>query len=290
MPNSKQNPLLNYRTLTDEERFLNQQNKINAKYDSQINNLNLGKTTQQQQADITRSQLQKYLPYYYKSKGLSGLGLEQSAMLDANANYTNQLGQIENNFTQQKNALENYRQGDLMKAESDYLDRIDTNSMSAYNEVTNPLEMYIADEKLTDDEYKKVIDTLKLYEDIMTPTDKKMAEKLLENYKTQFGKAGAESPESFKLTEDMKLGNETFKINGETYKINDYFPVANNKLKYNLNKLEEELGFELNGMNDSQIPNGTIVGYTTGSAASGSLRVKQAMFLNGKWYEVEKAN
>ena len=187
MPNSKQNPLLNYRTLTDEDRFLNQQNKINAKYDNQINNLNLGKTTQQQQADITRSQLQKYLPYYYKSKGLSGLGLEQSAMLDANANYTNQLGQIENNFTQQKNALENYRQDDLMKAENDYLDRIDTNSMSAYKEVTNPLENYIFDEKLTADEISKTESLLELYRDQMTQTDITMAENLLNNYKTQFG-------------------------------------------------------------------------------------------------------
>ena len=294
MPNSKQNPLLNYRTLTDEDRFLNQQNKINAKYDSQINNLNLGKTTQQQQADITRSQLQKYLPYYYKSKGLSGLGLEQSAMLDANANYTNQLGQIENNFAQQKNALENYRQDDLMKAENDYLANIDKNSMSAYNEVTNPLEMYIADEKLTDDEYNKVNSILDLYRDQMNQTDIKMAENLLENYKTQFGKAGAETDnqsnvpnlkdDEFELTDKIKEGKDYLTVGDKKYKVKkksdkydvqSYFDVQNR-----LGKSQYASAY------DSNIPNGTTIQYLRDTVWGERLRT--AVYIDGEWYDVDE--
>lgn len=328
MPNSKQNPLLNYRTLTDEDRFLNQQNKINAKYDSQINNLNLGKTTQQQQADITRSQLQKYLPYYYKSKGLSGLGLEQSAMLDANANYTNQLGQIENNFTQQKNALENYRQDDLMKAENDYLANIDKNSMSAYNEVTNPLEMYIADEKLTDDEYNKVNSILDLYRDQMNQTDIKMAENLLENYKTQYGeeqtKGNSEQPTiSNEVTESQLSGKSYIDYNGEKYLVDKKVDKADKKILKNNNYAQKV--FEMNGFAsayDENIPDGYILtSYedldgknrnkydikTTGTGEKNIIHTKDAFYFgaegsnpytvlkkvyyvykNGEWYKLTK--
>lgn len=269
MPNSKQNPLLNYRTLTDEERFQNQQNKINAKYDSQLNNLNLGKTTSQQQADITRSQLQKYLPYYYKSRGLSGLGLEQSAMLDANANYTNQLGQIENNFAQQKNALENYRQDDLMKAENDYLARIDNNSLSAYGEVTDLLEGYKFDDKLTDDEYNKVKNTLELYRDTMTPNDIKAAENLLENYRVNYGQKKAEgntvpnvSDNSFVLTDDIKEGNQEVFLNGEPIFINGVSDVKTN------NKVD--------------IPNGTKSKYQKNG------KWQEMVYMDGEWYDVKQ--
>ena len=296
MPNSKQNPLLNYRTLTDEDRFLNQQNKINAKYDSQINNLNLGKTTQQQQADITRSQLQKYLPYYYKSKGLSGLGLEQSAMLDANANYTNQLGQIETNYAQQKNALENYRQDDLMKAENDYLANIDKNSMSAYNEVTNPLEMYIADEKLTDDEYNKVNSILDLYRDQMNQTDIKMAENLLENYKTQFGKAGAKTDnqsnipnlndDEFELTDKIKEGKDYLTVGDKKYRVTA--PLghrsANAEDTGDIKTIDADMRTKkYAGAYDSNIPNGEIV-----EIRYNKITPDKYIHINGEWYRVKE--
>lgn len=278
MPNSKQNPLLNYRTLTDEERFLNQQDKINAKYDNQINNLNLGKTTQQQQADITRSQLQKYLPYYYKSKGLSGLGLEQSAMLDANANYTNQLGQIENNFAQQKNALENYRQDDLMKAENDYLANIDKNSMSAYNEVTFALQNYINDEKLTADEISKTDTLLKLYQDQMNQTDIKMAENLLNNYKTQYGGETADS----KVTDKALKGKEYVKIGNEQYEIiSQHNPSGMALGQFEMRLAEKGYG----GPYDSKIKNGTII-ETSDKTWMG--KIVPVMYIDGNWYVVKK--
>lgn len=319
MPNSKQNPLLNYRTLTDEDRFLNQQNKINAKYDSQINNLNLGKTTQQQQADITRSQLQKYLPYYYKSKGLSGLGLEQSAMLDANANYTNQLGQIETNYAQQKNSLENYRQDDLMKAENDYLDRIDENSMSAYREVTNPLELYISDEKLTDDEYNKVKSTLDLYRDTMTPTDVKAAENLLENYRVNYGKAQTEPNKNLVdeeyVTDKVLQAKDYLTLGNDKYLVTDHL---DNKSRMITDNNHFDALLEANGYAsayDSNIPNGTVFkvqgGKGNGSGIKyrninkykieeidGKKQVKNKVlgsgnptytivYLNGEWYVIE---
>ena len=283
------NPLSKYLTLTDEKRFLNQQNKINAKYDSQINNLNLGKTTQQQQADITRSQLQKYLPYYYKSKGLSGLGLEQSAMLDANANYTNQLGQIENNFAQQKNALENYRQDDLMKAENDYLANIDKNSMSAYNEVTNPLEMYIADEKLTNDEYNKVKTTLDLYRDQMTPTDIKMAENLLENYKTQFGEEQTETNKNLidekNITDNVLQAKDYLTIGNNRYLVADHLDNKSRMITDNnhFDALLKAKGYA--SAYDSHIPNGTIFEVQGGKGNGSGIKYR-----NVNKYEIEEIN
>ena len=325
MPNSKQNPLLNYRTLTDEDRFLNQQNKINAKYDSQINNLNLGKTTQQQQADITRSQLQKYLPYYYKSKGLSGLGLEQSAMLDANANYTNQLGQIENNFAQQKNALENYRQNDLMKAENDYLANIDKNSMSAHDEVTFALQNYINDEKLTADEISKTQTLLDLYRDQMNQTDIKMAENLLENYKTQFGKAEAETNKNTptindEVSQNQLEGKSYIEYGGEKFVADKKINKADKKIVKNNNYVQKVM--ELNGFAsayDEKIPDGfVLVAYEDADGNNKNtyeirdgkvvktgehkafginnsdyysiLGKKYYLYKNGQWYEMKKSN
>lgn len=281
--------LYNYKT--PEERLQDKQDRINTNYNNQLQGLETSKTTQQQQADITRSQLQKYLPYYYKSKGLSGLGLEQSAMLEANANYSNQLGKIESDYIQNKNSLENYRNEDLGLAEDEYYTKkdqeIENDSTSARNEIALALENYAIDEDgLTADEETKVNKLINLYGDTMTDRDKNAIENLIENYKVQFSKKNIDDTTQT-LTDGMLEGNDYVNVNGKHYKIKRKLgkPVVYDKQvekflgdEYGVQAEMKKRGYASSF--DSSIPNGTTY----------EIAGMPFLYYDGKWYLTEQLN
>ncbi len=300
--NSKSNTgggLENYRNLSLEDRYQNQYDQINANYDSQISDLEWSKMTSQQQADITRAQLQKYLPYYYKSRGLDGLGLEQSAMLEANANYSNQMGQIETDYMREKNALENYRTTALADKENEYYGELDRRSGTAYSEVEDALSEYAYDEDgFTNADYENAKKILEIYRDRFNDQDLKDAENLLENYRTRFGEdeekknsgdslqyGGVESSD-FEVTDKIKNGQDYFAVGNQKYQVDKKSEKYDLQYSFDIQKRLGKTNFA--SLYDSNIPNGTIIEYTR--ETFWGERFRKAMYLDGEWYDVEEIN
>lgn len=79
-------------------------------YRAQQEQLNTAKRNAQQNASVSYELLKKYLPIQNQMNGLSGLGVSESAAIDASNRYVSQLGQIEQQHAANSaELLENYR-------------------------------------------------------------------------------------------------------------------------------------------------------------------------------------
>lgn len=105
MTTEKQNELLNYLS-DDETRKLAGENLLN-NYKASIDALEKSKKSQQQAADIAMRKMQKYLPQQLKAQGLHGLGISETAQIDAQNQYVSQMGQIAQAHDAQRAAVEN---------------------------------------------------------------------------------------------------------------------------------------------------------------------------------------
>ena len=74
---------------------------------SEFEDLDRNRGASQQMASINYEKLKKYLPVQLKAQGLSGLGMSESAMLEAGAKYANDMTDIENDYWTQKNIRKN---------------------------------------------------------------------------------------------------------------------------------------------------------------------------------------
>lgn len=89
--------------------------------------LDTGKKSQQQAASISHDKLMKYLPTQLKAQGLDGVGVSQTAILDANARLASDMGKIENQYSADVAELEASKSDDmnaLLKYKSDDIDEI----------------------------------------------------------------------------------------------------------------------------------------------------------------------
>ena len=103
-------------------------NSILQRYSSAQNTLDENKRLAQQNASITYDKLKKYLPSQMKAQGLSGLGVSESAMLQADSHYMNSMGDIASNYSKDMTDLSNSKNETIAKLEkykNDDLSEID---------------------------------------------------------------------------------------------------------------------------------------------------------------------
>ena len=94
---------------------------LDKSYRAQQVQLDKAKREAQQSADVSYALLKKYLPVQNQMNGLSGLGVSESALIDANNNYVTQLGKIEQTHAADSAALlENYRTEQSAAADTAY--------------------------------------------------------------------------------------------------------------------------------------------------------------------------
>ncbi len=136
-------PKTDVKALLEKNYLLGKEN-ANQRYDQLLKSLGINfsngmetldasKRSAQQMASITYDRLQKYLPTQIKAQGLGGLGVSESALLQAGTNYMNEMGSIEGNYQDQTAALlQNYltNKTDTEQARSDEL----TDLERAYNQ------------------------------------------------------------------------------------------------------------------------------------------------------------
>ena len=160
MPN---NQLKNY--IQNNEYYKSKGDLLLENYKTQEDSLDRAKKEQQQSATISHQKLLKYLPEYNASMGLYGSGASETAVLDANARYRSQQGQIAANYnTQKAQAQENYNQNMLnlyseAKAEQDKNYDTAYATVSGWTGSASELEQYkngLA-EKLSEDQYQDVL-------------------------------------------------------------------------------------------------------------------------------------
>lgn len=82
-------------------------------YKSDLAALKRNKNVQMQEAAINNELLKKYLPQMNQMSGLSGLGVSESANIDALSRYQNTVSGIEQGYTQGKSELDRYLRSDL---------------------------------------------------------------------------------------------------------------------------------------------------------------------------------
>ena len=93
------------------------------------------KRNSQQRASISLDKLRKYLPTQIRQQGLDGLGVSQTAALQANNTYNNQMGEIErdhneslrdllSNYTSAKTTLDTARSQGTLSAYQTYVDNL----------------------------------------------------------------------------------------------------------------------------------------------------------------------
>lgn len=84
-----------------------QKNMLQQTYDSAIGELDAQKKAQEKQAYFNNAKLMKYMPQNLKAQGLNGLGVSQTAQIEANNNYMNQLANIISDYNKNKSILSN---------------------------------------------------------------------------------------------------------------------------------------------------------------------------------------
>ena len=84
-----------------------QKNLLQQTYDNAIGELDAQKKAQEKQSYFNNAKLMKYLPQNLKAQGLNGLGISQTAQIEANNNYMNQLANISSDYNSNKTTLSN---------------------------------------------------------------------------------------------------------------------------------------------------------------------------------------
>lgn len=131
MTTSKQDELLNYLS-DDETRKLAAENLLN-NYKASIDTLEKNKKSQQQTADIAMRKMQKYLPQQLKAQGLYGMGVSETAQIDAQNRYVSQLGQIAQENDAKRAAVENDFNQNLLSLYDAHKAEKEAEELATYN-------------------------------------------------------------------------------------------------------------------------------------------------------------
>ncbi len=120
-------------------------------YSTAKESLDKNKRTAEQNASITYDKLKKYLPMQIKAQGLDGLGVSESAMLQAHNNYANQMGEIARNYSadmatldsdkiSKMNELDGYRMEKMDEIEAKEEEKTTSRQNSLYNEYSTQMD------------------------------------------------------------------------------------------------------------------------------------------------------
>lgn len=101
------------------------------------------KKRSQQTASITYDKLKKYLPEQLKAQGLGGLGISETAMLQAQNNYANQMADISAEYGANTSSLETEKANALGELENYRTEKIDEIQTEQYNAVYNEVSVNI---------------------------------------------------------------------------------------------------------------------------------------------------
>lgn len=99
--------------------YENKRNALSAQKADDIAALDASRVQQRQEAAINNELLMKYLPQLNKASGLTGLGVAQSANVDALSRYQTNLGNIEKNYRRGVSEIERAYRADLAKIDAD---------------------------------------------------------------------------------------------------------------------------------------------------------------------------
>lgn len=126
MPNSTKVDTLGY---YDKER-----KSVNDQYKTDLAALDRNKNVQMQEAAINNELLKKYLPQMNQMSGLSGLGVSESANIDALSRYQNTVTDINRGYRESVDSLDRYRNADLasINAEERKEQREDQQTLDLY--------------------------------------------------------------------------------------------------------------------------------------------------------------
>ena len=106
MPNSTKVDTLD--RYYDDER-----DRVDKQYKADLAALDRNKNVQMQEAAINNDLLKKYLPQMNQMSGLSGLGVSESANIDALSRYQNTVTDINRGYRESVDSLDRYRNADL---------------------------------------------------------------------------------------------------------------------------------------------------------------------------------
>lgn len=135
--------------------------EIEAAYGVGLGELQNNRVQQRQEAAINNELLMKYLPQLNKANGLAGLGVSQSANVDALSRYQTNLGNIEDTYQRGKTSLDEIRASSISEVERAYdtdIATINANERSENNnKVTNATTQIGSGIFTTEDDLKNYI-------------------------------------------------------------------------------------------------------------------------------------
>lgn len=226
MPN---NQLKNY--VKNNEYYKYKGNLLLQNYKTQEDTLERAKKEQQQAATISHQKLLKYLPEYNASMGLYGGGASETAVLDANARYRSQQGQIAANYNLQKaQAQENYNQN-MLNLYSEAAAEQDENYDTAYATVSGwtgsaaELEQYMNSlaEKLSEDQYQDVLNQYRTKHEELTEKETKQQHQIADWNDVNISTSGVNK--NFTTGDNFKIH-----VNGSPFKVELGEPVSMNSV------------------------------------------------------------
>lgn len=246
----------------------------------------------QQNASIMYDKLKKYLPEQIKAQGLGGLGVSESAMLDAYNAYLSSMGTIASDYQKNKTSIENNYQDNRRSTESERDSAIreadyvyDTSVANygennaqrlfdlktKYNQDTSNRRQQAEDDvsdilnryKEEDEQQEEIIDKIKSeLENYEEAGDYEGALKFIRENKTYFNGKTQEYDELYNKMNGLKEkqileGEQLFSYKGKQYRIQSRLNSASNEISNNrdFSKQLKDAGFT--GPYDPNIPNGT---------------------------------
>lgn len=273
-----------------ESDFKTSQDTLLNNYSSAKGELNENKRVSEQNASVTYEKLKKYLPQQLKAQGLDGLGVSESALLEAYNTYSNTMGNIGAQHSKDISDLERaYKENmaTLKAQERDMLynaDRDENGNLLVDNVINKYAQMKAEeDEKIADDKraneearYKIEAKNIEVMYQDMIGDDGKISEddyNKLYAYVNGDQKSGEES--NLKLyVGESNLGLLNSQLNGYKVMIRDKeAQEAINREKVGFTPIIPEAGFEIVGGN---------------SSANGNKGDNFEIKYNGAPYKVEK--
>ncbi len=265
-----------------------QKNTLLENYSGAQEKLDTEKKQAQQNASIAYDRLKKYLPMQLKAQGLGGLGVSESAMIQAQNNYINQMGNIgseysanvaelESNKTNALSELENYRVNKIDSIHKEETAKEESRKQEAVNSVKYNVELYEADGNYQGaltylEANKSSFDNEADYNAIHSRLTDKVAQEKEEQEKS-------EQAEQETLDKRIIAEGEAFEYGGKYYKIGERLNSNANEIAHNNDFKDQIKAMGYSGAYDSNIPNGTTV--TVKSDAYGANEVNWRDFVGG---------
>ncbi len=221
---------------------------LNQHYSTAQNTANQNKAVAQQNASVAYDKLKKYLPTQLKAQGLGGLGVSETASLQALNNYSTEMGKIDSDYTSEMTKLDQAYGEQLTSFQQERDERLyDANRDATGNLLTdNVLKEYEAKEEveLKEDRNAFSNEGRTVIGGFISSGDFASAEKYLEDNKTLFGETAYQAYKS-----EIGVGRQTTAKNThssaiDTFLATNYSSVSARKAAFDqiMSDLEEAKG------------------------------------------------